>query len=85
MSDDVSNYLGFRPGVRRLLRNGKPKRLCSLEIDHPLKRRGLLDGEVSRLRALQDFVHIRAGATVQIFRCEPYDIKPPSSANSLVQ
>src|SRR5262249_24261372 len=35
-------------------------------VDDQLELRGLLDGEVSRLRAFQDFVDVRGGAPVQI-------------------
>jgi hypothetical protein len=38
--------------------------LGGLEVDHELERSGLLDWKVPRIRALEDAIDIRRGATV---------------------
>src|SRR5689334_7157290 len=43
----------------QLLRNRQPDRLRSLQVDDELDLRGLLDGEVGGLRALEYLVDIR--------------------------
>jgi hypothetical protein len=44
------------------LRNRYADLLRCLEIDHKLKLRWLLDGQVSGLGAFQDFVHVDSGS-----------------------
>src|SRR5262245_3627893 len=39
-------------------RDGQAQGLGSLEVDDELKGRGLLDGEVSRLSPVEEFVHV---------------------------
>ena len=39
-------------------RDREAERLGGLEVDDQLELTGLLDGEVARLRALQDLVHV---------------------------
>ena len=68
-----------------LRRNRDADLLCRLEIDHQLELHWLLDGQVSRLRAFEDLVHIggqRAGD--KSVPLGPYTIRPPASANRLV-
>ena len=40
------------------------ERLGGLEVDHELERRGLLDWKVARVRALENAIDLRGGATV---------------------
>ena len=48
----------FIRSIQQRLRNGEIDLLRCFQIDHQLKLRRLLDRQVSRLGALQDFVHI---------------------------
>src|SRR5579863_2719301 len=50
----------------QLIWNIQIKRFCSLPIDHKLEFRRLLNRQFSRLRPLEDFVHIEGRPTVQI-------------------
>src|SRR2546426_11643472 len=50
------------------LRNRQPERLGSLEVDHQLELRGLLDGEVSRFGPFQDLVDMACGFSKKIRR-----------------
>src|SRR4029453_17303392 len=47
-------------------RDRQPERLGGLEVDHQLERGGLLDGQVSRIRALQNLVDKHGGAPMQL-------------------
>src|SRR5258705_8638627 len=47
---------------QHLLRDVDSERLCGFEIDHQLEDGGLLDGQVARLGAAQDFIDIDGGA-----------------------
>src|SRR5262245_3607962 len=38
------------------------------QVDHELVLRGLLDGEIRRPRPLQDLIHVRSGAPVQLVK-----------------
>src|SRR5207247_10933966 len=48
------------------LRNRHADFLCSLEVDHQLELCWLLYRQISGLSALQNLVHIRSGASVQV-------------------
>src|SRR5258706_9490384 len=48
------------------LGDGQAEGLGGPEVDHQLELRRLLDGEVGRLRAFQDLVHVRSCATIEI-------------------
>ena len=49
-------------------RDRQPERLRGLEVDDELKFRGLLDGEVSGLRTIENLVHLGCRAPKQILR-----------------
>src|SRR5207253_7382273 len=55
----------IRP-VQHRLRNCQAKLLRSFQIDHQLELGGLLYRQISELSALQNLVHIRSGASVQV-------------------
>src|SRR5260221_7599142 len=57
----------FVRAKQQLLRNNKPDRLRALEIDDELDLRGLLDGHVAGLCALEDLVHV-GGCPIEMFR-----------------
>ncbi len=46
--------------------NGEAERLRGLEVDDQLERGGLLDGEVSGLPTLDEFVYISGGALPEV-------------------
>jgi len=48
------------------LRDGEAERLGGFEIDDQLELGGLFDGEIGRLRAPEDFVHLDRSAPEQI-------------------
>src|SRR5713101_2973582 len=52
----------IRPPQQRR-RDREAEGLGGLEVDHQLELRGLLYGEIGRLRALEDLVHVSGGAT----------------------
>jgi hypothetical protein len=56
-----------RPRQQRR-RDREAERLGGLEVDHELELGGLLDGQIARLRALEDLVDIRCGPSHQIGR-----------------
>src|SRR6266516_656283 len=47
-------------------RNGEAERLRGFEIDNQLEFGRLLDGQVRRLRSLEDLAHVASGAPIQI-------------------
>ena len=47
-------------------RHAEAERLGGLEIDDQLELGRLLDGQIGRLGALQDLVHLRSGTPVQV-------------------
>ena len=49
-------------------RDGEAERLSGLEIDHQLILGSLLDGEVGRFRALEDFADVRSRLLVYLPR-----------------
>src|SRR5215469_3132958 len=51
--------------------NGYAERLCSLEINYQLELGGLLDGQIGRLRASQDFGHVSGGSSEHILGVRP--------------
>ena len=59
-----------------LLRDGQPKPLCGLEVDHEVERRGLFDGEIGRLGPLEDPVHVGGGAPVDLGVVGPVGREP---------
>src|SRR5215471_2294234 len=69
-----SVMLGSRPSLlnnligpqQQRLRDGEAKRLGGLEIDNQLELGGLLDGEIGRLRAFQNLVHVDRRATKHV-------------------
>ena len=52
-------------------RHFETKRFGGLEIDHQLEFCRLLHGEVGGLGALQDLVHVRGAAPVEIAQARP--------------
>src|SRR5438094_3722735 len=54
-----------RPKQNRL-RNGEADLIRRFEVDHQLELGGLLYRQISELSALQNLVHIRSGASVQV-------------------
>jgi hypothetical protein len=50
--------------LKQRLRDRQPQRLRSLEIDDQLKLRGLLDGEIGGLGALEGLVDEGGGAAI---------------------
>src|SRR5436309_10042886 len=52
------------------LRNWEPESLRCLEVEHQLELGGLLNGDVGRLRALEDLVHEGGGAAVQVLEID---------------
>src|SRR5437773_2482398 len=48
--------------------DGKAERVRSLEVDHQLELRGLLDGQIPRLGALQDLVDVGGGTVEQVWK-----------------
>src|SRR5262245_58768751 len=48
------------------LRDRQVERLCPLEVDHELELGGLLDGEVSGLGSLEDFVPVVRSSPPQV-------------------
>jgi hypothetical protein len=60
---------------QNLLRNRETDLLRSLEIDHQLKLRRLLDGKLGGLCAFQDLVHVRG--------CTAIDRNPRESITTL--
>src|ERR1700704_4183778 len=58
------------------LRDPQPERLGGFEIDHQLELRGLLDGQIAGLRALEDAIDVarrspKYGMNVRAVRHEP--------------
>jgi hypothetical protein len=47
-------------------RECEPKSLCRLDVDDELDFGRLLHGEVARLRALEDFVHVARCSEIKI-------------------
>src|SRR5262245_7104144 len=47
-------------------RNREAERAGRLHVHHEVEPCGLLDGQLSRLRPLEDLVHVRRGATVDV-------------------
>jgi hypothetical protein len=72
----VSSDDSVRPH-QHIRRNRQTDLLRGLETDHQLKLHGLLDRQISGLRAIKDFVHIRSGAAVQIGNARAIARKPP--------
>ena len=56
--------------------DGEAERLRGLEIDGELELGRLLDGKIARLRALENFVHVARGATIQVRQAGPVRGKP---------
>ena len=56
---------------QHLRRNRQADLLRRLEIDHQLKLRRLLDGQIGRLGSLQDFVHVICDAPVAVREVRP--------------
>ena len=63
--------------------NGEAEGLGGLEVDHQLKCRGLLDGEVGGFGALQDLVHIDCCAPMDVRQTRPIHHEPPASTYDL--
>jgi hypothetical protein len=51
---------------KQLRRNIKPKRLCRLDVDHQLELRRLLDRQIGRLGAIEDFRGVDAELAISI-------------------
>src|SRR5438034_831754 len=60
----------IRPQQQRR-RDRQTERLGGLEVNHELELRGLLDGEVARLRALEDLVDEGGGAPKTVEQVGP--------------
>src|SRR5262249_55067368 len=58
-------------------RDRQPERLPGLDVDDQLELGGLFDGEVARLGALQDLVHVRGAALVEIEKARPVRHETP--------
>src|SRR4051812_39283571 len=58
------------------LGDGEPQGLSGLQVDAELEPARLLDWEVSRLRALQDLVHVVRGATIVLSLARPVVHEP---------
>src|SRR5437867_3188637 len=65
-----------RPHQDRL-RDRQAEGLRGLQIYHELEFRRLLDGEVGRLRALEDLVHVGGGAPEEIGKAHTVGHEPP--------
>ena len=76
------NYL-IRPQQQRR-RNRQAECLGGLEVDDEFEFRRLLDGQITRFGALQDFVDIGRNATVGATEFGAYVMRPPTSANSVL-
>jgi hypothetical protein len=53
------------------LRDSETKRLRGLQIDDELEARRLIEGDIARLRALQDFIEILCRPTEQLRKVNP--------------
>src|SRR5688500_14834393 len=58
-------------------RDGEAERLRRLEIDGELEPGGLLDGKLCRFRALENALHIRGSAAVQLIEVRPVADETP--------
>ena len=65
--------------------NCKSDLLGRFQIDHELKRRRSLYGQVARLRTFQDFVHIHRRTANMLERSGPYAMSPHPLQIPLVQ
>src|SRR5205814_1162584 len=64
----LDDLVGAREKCRR---DGEAERLCRFEIQHQLELCRLLDGQISRLCTLQDFIDIRRAAPEQVGPARP--------------
>src|SRR5262249_27891412 len=59
-------------------RDGEAERLGRLEVDHELELRGLLDGQIGRLRALENLIDVGGGAPPDIRQARAVRHEPPA-------
>src|SRR5712692_3066979 len=68
-ADPSLNYL-VRP-LQQSLRDRQPERLRRLKVDDQLELGGLLDGQIRRLRPLENLVHVARGAPILLKLVRP--------------
>ena len=77
---------GLAPLIRSPRRRGRARgrdleaeRLGGLEVDNQLELRGLLDWKVAGLGSLENFVHVRGGASANVLNARPIGHKTAAS------